>query len=501
MKYKILLSILMSGLSLSAMAATDMDEYRQQKSSLARTLAAPINVLSGINPPEEKYGTYVLDTQLNPNSYCAYRRYQFDLYIPPLVNDYVLNSNQQIDNQYLNNMVSNNIISPQAEIRLPVFDIDSHGGSSNIKPEVDRLSLNGKQIALLAGHNNQWTEDPITVPITEIKFGQNNTFTVDVDIDNNEQMWCMSVDWISIKFDIMPPVALLHGIDAQASTWDESTAPGVRSTLDELGIKYQAFNAQEHGSAKTNGTLLAQQIGNFLKPMQAENVHLIAHSKGGLDAKYSISQSNQYDFKALSLSTISTPHLGSVAADIRQLEELYTARWYRNEADNDPGYATSFIYLPNFGPQPPGLFDLTTFSALYIQQKLPPNIPMFSVGANADKNHNDQLESDESNGLFPLLIHFAAKISWQTLRYYSDIKFVKQIKQPVQGSPTPYTVTIYDAPPLSTLRANDIVITTESATPSFTQSLGIYSANHSTIKNSTIINKIISRIAAIRGEQ
>ncbi|MEF2509793.1 hypothetical protein V4D06_17860 [Vibrio mimicus] len=36
----------------------------------------------------------------------------------------------------------------------------------------------------------------------------------------------MSVDWVSIEFDIAIPVVLAHGIKAQSDTWDDDTTPG-----------------------------------------------------------------------------------------------------------------------------------------------------------------------------------------------------------------------------------------------------------------------------------
>jgi triacylglycerol lipase len=55
----------------------------------------------------------------------------------------------------------------------------------------------------------------------------------------------------------------------------------------------------------------------------AEPVHLVAHSMGGLDARYMISRLEMAD-RVLSLTTIATPHRGSPFADwgVRRLERF-----------------------------------------------------------------------------------------------------------------------------------------------------------------------------------
>lgn len=59
----------------------------------------------------------------------------------------------------------------------------------------------------------------------------------------------------------------------------------------------------------------AQQLLHFLKRHSpAEPVHLIAHSMGGLDARYLISRLHASK-RVLSLTTIGTPHRGSSYAD------------------------------------------------------------------------------------------------------------------------------------------------------------------------------------------
>ena len=76
------------------------------------------------------------------------------------------------------------------------------------------------------------------------------------------------------------------------------------------------------GDIETRGGQLGQQIlqalqpGGTLDPNQA--VHIIAHSMGGLDARFLLSPANSQNMadRITSLTTISTPHKGSPIADV-----------------------------------------------------------------------------------------------------------------------------------------------------------------------------------------
>jgi triacylglycerol lipase len=60
--------------------------------------------------------------------------------------------------------------------------------------------------------------------------------------------------------------------------------------------------------------VLKHQIEGYLKRTRAGKVNIIAHSMGGLDARYMISRLGMED-KVASLSTVGTPHRGTSIAD------------------------------------------------------------------------------------------------------------------------------------------------------------------------------------------
>ena len=102
---------------------------------------------------------------------------------------------------------------------------------------------------------------------------------------------------------------LAHGLAGDANSFD----PAIAAALQAAG--YAVIRTQVPGvdSVATRAAALAPQIDKFITDNQLAHVHVIAHSMGGLDARYLISTMH-YD-KVESLTTMSTPHRGSPIAD------------------------------------------------------------------------------------------------------------------------------------------------------------------------------------------
>ena len=122
-----------------------------------------------------------------------------------------------------------------------------------------------------------------------------------------------------IEFDAAAPFVLAHGINAQADTWDQANAADVLTAMDESGVLYSRFSTGENGSVAANAQDLENQIGVFLDTVKSKKVNIIAHSKGGLDSQL-LAKISKPEFEVLSLSTLSTPHRGSVVADLQLLQ-------------------------------------------------------------------------------------------------------------------------------------------------------------------------------------
>lgn len=450
---------------------------------------------SPFDPPEEKLGVYVVNSGSGLDTGCTFRGggpLIIQLPVPAVVNANQISSDGTLLNA--SDLVNNGVLGAQAVLRFPVYDIDSGANMSPpYHPEVDDISFNGQFKKVLSGINNQWTDDSIVIPIEEVKFGTNNEIRVDIDTANSAELWCMAVDWVAIEFDVAAPYVLAHGINANSDTWD-----GVVQTLDDKGVLYDRFSVGRNERCVENAIQLEENIENFLEDIKAEKVNIIAHSKGGLDTQEL--QARAPSFKILSLSTLSTPHLGSVAADLSIIQK--TEADDKINSGNDPnGYASTYIDTWTFGqgPQLPGLRDLTVARASEaINLGLRGNIsPTFTIGANADLNGDNDLTSNESAGLFPGVAHYAAERAWRVLRDFSSapILSITHVPGHFWGTRTVLTYqTVTTQPP----QDNDIVVTTGSANPSYGTPLGNTRNNHSTVKNATNINKVLQRTIPLR---
>lgn len=129
----------------------------------------------------------------------------------------------------------------------------------------------------------------------------------------------------------MFPIILAHGIARfdilREQVRDELDLPdnplddqlqyfkNVRTHLESNGFsKVVNTNVDFAGSLVTRADQLKEDVERVLGETGAEKVHIIAHSMGGLDARMMIVNLGMAE-KVASLTTIGTPHLGTVLAD------------------------------------------------------------------------------------------------------------------------------------------------------------------------------------------
>ena len=105
------------------------------------------------------------------------------------------------------------------------------------------------------------------------------------------------------------PIVLVHGMMAKNFPF----YPAFRIIADflrEQGLCVYVTNQDGVGTIADNAAQLKAEITEILKNENCDKVNLIAHSKGGLDARYLISMPGMED-RIASLTTLSTPHHGS----------------------------------------------------------------------------------------------------------------------------------------------------------------------------------------------
>jgi triacylglycerol lipase len=142
--------------------------------------------------------------------------------------------------------------------------------------------------------------------------------------------------------------------------------PSIPEMLEQAGN--QVLVARVHPTRSV--TARAAQLKDWLESrLPAQAVHIIAHSMGGLDARYMISRLGMAE-RVLTLTTIGTPHRGTIFADwgIRRLERAFRP-------------IMSFFDLPH-----DAFYDLTTSSCRVFNENVPDvaGVRYFSVAGRCE---------------------------------------------------------------------------------------------------------------------
>ena len=108
------------------------------------------------------------------------------------------------------------------------------------------------------------------------------------------------------------PIVLVHGIAAKQLRILNAFGK-IGDELKKEGYTVYISDHDGFGSIENNAAQLKTFIEGVLNETGAEKVNIIAHSKGGLDSKYMITKLGMDD-KVASLTTLCTPHKGSIVA-------------------------------------------------------------------------------------------------------------------------------------------------------------------------------------------
>lgn len=160
------------------------------------------------------------------------------------------------------------------------------------------------------------------------------------------------------------PILLVHGVGFRDlhyfNYWGRVPRELVRN-----GARVYYGHQEAWGTIEENGKVLKDKIFAIMKETGSEKVNIIAHSKGGLDARYVISGLGMQDYVA-SLTTINTPHHGSRLVDfLKHLPDpVYRAicgqinRTFHRFGDSRPdayhaSYQLSHAYSEDFNERYP----------------------------------------------------------------------------------------------------------------------------------------------------
>ncbi len=143
------------------------------------------------------------------------------------------------------------------------------------------------------------------------------------------------------------PLLMVHGIGFRDLRYFNYWGRIPRELMRN-GARIFYGNQEALGTAAYNAEDIRQKIFEVLKETGSEKVNIIAHSKGGLDARYAISKLGMAPYVA-TLTTMNTPHQGCRFVDYacRLPEWLYRFvagcfdRTFRKFGDRNPDFYTA----------------------------------------------------------------------------------------------------------------------------------------------------------------
>jgi hypothetical protein len=468
------------------------------------------NGSSPFDPPIETDSNFVVDSGAFLDTGCSFRS-EGPLIITVPVERVVGDTNA--DGTLVNStqLVNNGIVSKFATLSMPAFDVDFDAVlTPPDQPERDHVLFNGHDIGpsgsvtYLTGANNVWKFNQFRIPIEFLRFGKlngsspikgNNEIKIIIDEANipiGAEDWCTAIDWVSLRFGALAPVVMVHGNNSSGAFFSDFNF--IKPFQDQK-IPFDNSISMPTESISDHGDRLATLIPAIAKKFGAKHVHLVAHSKGGLDSRYFLVNTIPSNFGVLSLTTLSTPHHGSVGADY-VIDAVNANALFSDDttrtllAQQTPPDAGTFnlrvSYLENtFNPsnQPflPQTFtvDSETTSVSYFS---------FAADANLDDSvsvGNPTIQGNETAGT-----GHGATVMEQVYRLLGTVASTRLETRTILGS----TVYVVRETPTESFQLNDFLVTINSARlPGFT-SVPATKANHATIANPDIGNQVIQKI-------
>jgi triacylglycerol lipase len=474
---------------------------------------------SPFNPPTVTDANFVVDTGAGLDSGCTFRSggpLRITLPINRVVGD-VNADGTLVDPQTL---ISNGVVSKFATLSMPAFDVDFDASVAPDQPERDHILVNGAEIGpassivYLTGANDVWKLNEFQIPIELLRFGRRNVggaptagqnvIEIQIDVANagsQKELWCTAIDWVSLKFQALAPVIMVHGNNSSGKFFEDFKF--VQSFKDQK-IPFDNSINMTTATISAHGDLLATRIPAIAKEFGARHVHIIAHSKGGLDTRDFLARTVPSNFGVLSLITLSTPHHGSVGADYsldaQNANSLFSDSTIRTKLAQQvtPDVGTTNLrvsFVENFnlqnGPLLPRQFtvDGETNAVQYFS---------FSADANLDDSKsifgNPTIQRNEINGTPEVNNLRGPLVMEQVYRLLGEVASTQLETKTILG----HTVYVVKETPTQTFQLNDFLVTVNSARfNGFTEILST-KANHATIANMDIANQAIIKIKSVQ---
>jgi hypothetical protein len=412
----------------------------------------------------------------------------------------------------------------------------------------DGGALGGVRLGSIAlPGDGQWRLVTVPVPPTSIEFPAvaptgsaptpiNNIVSITPDAGLSGA--CVAVAWARLRIKAMSPVILIHGMNSNGAFFARQgiagvvfvpppttvpTPPPPPGSFRAAGIPSDtSINLPGTASVGVNAAILSTLIPGIVRSFGASNVHIVAHDKGGLDAREWLSINAAIDkaravapFSVISFTTLATPHQGTAAAD---LQAALQATFFVQ------GLPVAALGALGFAAGNPAVLDLTTSAAPALEQTfpLPAGVDYRSVGGDADLNSNLLIQSRPFRDEYaaerreqPLLAAmFAVNGPATDIVVTSDYQFMFATRAVVVAPiviPAPFPpfflVVTVPAPVPGIPSLNDLVVTTPSALgsspfvalPAFTRASGVDHASVAGILVGATIIPLLRASDILRG--
>lgn len=152
------------------------------------------------------------------------------------------------------------------------------------------------------------------------------------------------------------PIILVHGLAVRDCIFMKPFGQ-IERILKIEGFNVNRSKVDAFATIEHNAESLKEEILKICEEHGVDKVNIIAHSKGGLDARYMIEKLDMADHVA-SLTTLCTPHKGSVFARgfiklprwMLKFMSFFVNLWYRILGDKRPNSFKSLEQLSSFNP-------------------------------------------------------------------------------------------------------------------------------------------------------
>lgn len=201
------------------------------------------------------------------------------------------------------------------------------------------------------------------------------------------------------------PIVLAHGVGFKPSAGTPHSFGGIIAALEAKGAKVYHTTVDSFNSTAEKARQFKAELEEILAVSKAEKVNIIAHSHGGVYARYAITHLGMAD-KVASLTTVATPHRGTPLADLGNNIFNIFPDLFRNLLGQDlieNIYELSEDYMENvFNPNTPDMpgvyYQSWSGQYRYIN-------PISSIAAFAsillDLNNSTEVTNDLLDGILP----------------------------------------------------------------------------------------------------